>query len=436
MLAQIFHELLGNVDSNTVRAVVIVSERYIFAFAFEVDSQTTFVTDHFHFRVTDGSQRVGNDRKAGDTGCADTFHISVMKPHLECFIRIFVVHVVNDLQSIDIDFCQPAHHLLVFLHHFVVIQILAGDRFETGSHLHTRFLVTSAIDRIQQALCQVGTSSEILHLLTDLHRRHTAGDTVIVAIVRTHQIVVLVLDGRGIDRYFCAEVFPVIRSIVEPKHRQVGFGCRAEVIQGMQITVRCLCHQRTAVNTLSAQRFSHPNRVAGEQVVVFRSTQETDNTQFDNKLVDQFLCLFFRQLAFANIFFDIDIEESRSTSERHGCSILILYGCQVSQIQELHGFAGILCRTCHIETITGTHFLKCFQRFDLLRYLLTALNDFFCQFLYIETFLETFLFFDQDLGSVQRYTTVITDDTSASVGIRQPGNDGGTTCRNHLVCIG
>ena len=359
-----------------------------------------------------------------------------MKPHFECFIRIFVVHVVNDLQCIDIDFSQPAHHLLVFLHHFIVIQIFAGDRLEAGSHLHARFLVTSAIDRIQQALCQVGTSSEILHLLTDLHRRHTAGDTVIVAIVRTHQIVVLVLDGGGIDRYFRTEVFPVIRCIVEPKHRQVGFGRRAEIIQGMQITVRCLCHQRTAVNTLSAQRFCHPNRITGEQVVVFRSTQETDNTQFDNKLVDQFLCLFFRQLAFTNILFDIDIEERGSTSERHGRSILILYGSQVSQIQILHSFAGILGRACHIETITGTHFLKCFQRFDLFRYLLTALNDLFRQFLDIETFLETFLLFDQDLSSVQRHTAVITDDTSASVSIRQSGDNGRTACSYHLVRIG
>ena len=424
MLAQIFHKLLSNVDSNTVRAVVIVSERYIFAFAFEVDSQTAFVTDHFHFCVTDGSQRIGNDRKAGDTGCADTFHIPVMESHFECFIRIFVVHVVDDLQCIDIDFSQPAHHLLVFLHHFIVIQVFAGDRFETGSHLHARFLVTSAIDRIQQALGQVGTGSEILHLLADLHRRHTAGDTVVVAIVRTHQVVVLVLDGGGIDRYFRTELFPVVRCIVEPKHRQVRFGSRAEVIQGMQIAVRCLCHQRAAVNTLSAQRFSHPNRVAGEQIVVFRRTQETDNTQFDDKLVDQLLCLLFRQLAFADILFDIDIEESRSTSERHGRSILVLYGSQVSQIQELYGFAGILCRTCHVETITGTHFLKCFQRFDLFRYLLTALDDFFRQFLDVETFLETFLFFNQDPGSVQRHTAVVTDDTSAPVSIRQSRDDG------------
>ena len=186
----------------------------------------------------------------------------------------------------------------------------------------------------------------------------------------------------------------------------------------MQIAARSLCHQRAAVDALPAQRFGHPNRVAGEQVVVFRCTQETDNTQFDDKLVDQLLCFLFRQLAFAEILFDINIEECGSTSERHGRSILVLYGSQVSQIQELHGFAGIFCRTGHIETITGTHFLEGFQCLDLFRYLLTAPDDFFRQLLDIETFLEMFLFFDQDPGTVQRHTAIVTDDTSAAVGIR------------------
>ena len=46
-----------------------------------------------------------------------------------------------------------------------------------------------------------------------------------------------------------------------------------------------------------------------------------------------------------------------------------------------------------------------------------------------------FLFFDQDPGTVQRHTAVVTDDTSAAVGIRQPRNDGRTARSHHLVRI-
>ena len=145
--------------------------------------------------------------------------MTVVQAHLECFVSILIVHIMNDLQSIDIYFRQPAHHLFVFLHYFVVIEVFAGDRLESRSHLYARTFVTSSIDRVQQTFSQVGTCTEILHLLTDLHRRHTAGNTIIISIIRTHQVVVLILDSGSIDRNLRTETFPVFRSIVEPQYR-------------------------------------------------------------------------------------------------------------------------------------------------------------------------------------------------------------------------
>ena len=46
-----------------------------------------------------------------------------------------------------------------------------------------------------------------------------------------------------------------------------------------------------------------------------------------------------------------------------------------------------------------------------------------------------FLFSDQDFRTVKCYTAVVTDNTSASVSIRQAGDDSGTACCKHFICI-
>ena len=126
----------------------------------------------------------------------------------------------------------------------------------------------------------------------------------------------------------------------------------------MQVTEASLRHQRAAVDAHSAQRFRHPYRVAGKQVVIFGRTQEPYDTQFDDHLVHQFLCFLLRQFSVADVFLYINVEERRSTPYGHGRTVLVLYSGQISQIYELHGFAGILGRTGHIEPVCGTHLLK------------------------------------------------------------------------------
>ena len=102
VLTQIFHELLGDLYSDTIRTIVVITERNIFALTFEINRQATLVTDHTYFRITDSSQRIGNDRKTGDTCRTDTLYISIVKRHLECLICVFIMHKMNDIYCINI----------------------------------------------------------------------------------------------------------------------------------------------------------------------------------------------------------------------------------------------------------------------------------------------------------------------------------------------
>ena len=119
-----------------------------------------------------------------------------MERHLKCLVIVLVVHVVDDMQSIGIGAGQPTHHLLKLLHHHIVVQHIVGDGCISGSYLVTAALIATTVDGIEQALGQVGTSAEELHLLTYLHRRYAASDAVVVTVIHTHEVVILVLDGR------------------------------------------------------------------------------------------------------------------------------------------------------------------------------------------------------------------------------------------------
>ena len=148
VLTQIFHELLGDLYSDTIRTIIVITERNIFALTFEINRQATLVTDHTYFRITDSSQRIGNDRKTGDTCRTDTLYIPIVKRHLECLIRVFIMHIMDYLQGVHIHFRQPAHHLLILSHHLIVFQILAANRLEHRGYLYAAALIPSSVDRI------------------------------------------------------------------------------------------------------------------------------------------------------------------------------------------------------------------------------------------------------------------------------------------------
>ena len=112
-----------------------------------------------------------------------------MQGHLQTFVGIFVVHVMDDVHGIDIHAGQPLHHCFKLVEHIVVGEIFTRDRSLLGRYLIAGDLVAAAIDSIEQTLGEVGTRAEELHLLAHQHRRHTTSDRAIIAPGAAHDVV-------------------------------------------------------------------------------------------------------------------------------------------------------------------------------------------------------------------------------------------------------
>ena len=214
-----------------------------------------------------------------------------MKSHLCSLIAVFVMHVVDDVECIDIHVCLPLHHIHEFAVNIVIVKHIACYRTVLRTNLLLCNFVDTAVQRIEQALCKVCTSAEELHLLTDDHGRYAACDTVVVAVCHAHQIIVLVLDRRSLDGHLCAVSLPVLRKPCRPEYCQVRLWAGSEVCQCIQITEGHLCYHRTSVNADTAEGLCHPYRIAGKDLVVFRCTCKFDAAQLHDEVVNELLDL-------------------------------------------------------------------------------------------------------------------------------------------------
>ena len=155
--------------------------------------------DDLDLGILDGRERVEGNRQAGHAVCQIDAGIRVDECHLRLLVVVLVVHILDEVQHVDVQAGQPVQHLDVLGQHFVVVQVLAGDGRIVGAALLVVLLVHAAVDGVQQALGQVGAGAEELDLLADGLVGHAAGDAVVVAAAHlAHQVVVLVLDGAGV----------------------------------------------------------------------------------------------------------------------------------------------------------------------------------------------------------------------------------------------
>ena len=76
-----------------------------------------------------------------------------------------------------------------------------------------------------------------------------------------------------------------------------GSGGGPKVVERLQEAEAGLGHQRPAVVAHAADRFRHPGRVAGEQIVIFGRPQESDDAELDDEIVDDLLRLLLGQRA-------------------------------------------------------------------------------------------------------------------------------------------
>ncbi|CHF94487.1 Uncharacterised protein [Salmonella enterica subsp. enterica serovar Typhi] len=363
-----------------------------------------------------------------------------MQRHQRGFVAVLVVHVVDNVQCGDILFSQPVHEVIHAIHHFVEVQNIAFDRFGFRTNLHFQFFINAAVDCVQHGFRQVCTRAEELHLFTNDHRAYTACDSVVIVVeVRTHQVIVLVLQRRGVDGDFSGELLEVQRQFFRPQNGDVRLRRRPHGVQGVQETEAVFGDQSTAINAHTADRFGCPNRVAGEQFIIFRSTQEANHTQFHDQVVNHFLCVLLGDFACFQVTFDVRIQEGGYTTEGHCCAVLRFNRSQVTEVSPLDCFLSVSRRARDIAAVFSCHFFDLTQSAVLFSDFFTQTDSRFQIYAVFQIGLQRRklreFVFHQVVDTVQRYATVVTDDTATAIRIRQTGQHAGLTATQDVRSI-
>ena len=351
MLLDLLHEGLQQPDRDVIRTVVIVSIAREVTLDLIVDHEPCLVADRLDLCILDRRDGIHDMGEPGDTGCECSSDIGIDECHLGCLIVVLVMHVLDQVQDVDIESCQPVQHKIVLVHNLIVVQILGGDRCQLRSDLHVaallveELLILSAVDRIQQCLCKVCTRTEELHLLAGLRCGHTAADAVIVAPDRTHDIVILILNRGGIHRDLRSIAAEVLRQLLRVKDGKVRLRSRSHVLEGMQEAEIISGHHVTAVHAKARNLQGCPDRITGEQLVVGRDSRKLDHTELHDQMVDQLLSLLLGDLSGSKVSADIDIQEGGNAADGHCRPVLGLDCSQVSEIEPLDSLMGILSRS-------------------------------------------------------------------------------------------
>ncbi|CDF21973.1 uncharacterized protein BN736_01705 [Prevotella sp. CAG:617] len=161
---------------------------------------------------------------------------------------------MDDVHGLVVHAGNLLEHFLVVADYFFKVQRIAGEDGDSLYHYGTGVFAASAIDGQQQGFSQVTAGSEELYLLTDGLIAYAAGNSVVVASAYfTHEVVVFVLDGAGVNRYLGAEALEAFGQFGTPQNGHVGFWRRTKVVKCLQETERGLRHLGTAVVEASAQ---------------------------------------------------------------------------------------------------------------------------------------------------------------------------------------
>ena len=201
-------------------------------------------------------------------------------------------------------------HLFVVGHHFFKVQFVGRQHRNALNHHCAGIFTSAAVYCKQQSLGQIRTRSEELDLTAYGLIAHTACYTVVITIAHlAHQVIVFILYGAGVHTYLRTKILEPFWQIGTPEHCHVRLGARAEIVEGLQEPERCLGHFHTAIIETSSKRFRHPCGISGKYIIVRRHAQMTHHTEFDHKLVYQFLGESLVNFTVSQIIFDKNIKK-------------------------------------------------------------------------------------------------------------------------------
>ena len=420
---------------DQVHAVVVVPKLREVALHLKVADIALFVADHLHLRIFDRAERVGDDRKPRHAKRHQPLDVGVVQRHLNLLVGVFVVHIVDDVHRVDIEVAEPLAVEGETLHHLVVIQDVALERLHLRPNLSAGVLVVPAVHRKKQELGQVASRAEELHLLSDLHGRNAAGDRVVVAVNRAHQVVALILNRVGVDRNLRAEPLKVFGKLLRPEDGEVRFGRRAEVVKGVENPVGVFGDERNAVFADAADRLGDPHRVAPKQLVVLGRAQMARHPQLHHHVVHQFLRRPFGEDAADEVALDVNIEEGADPSQRHRRAVLLLNRGEIGEVHPLDRLPRVFCRAAHVVTVHRGHFLEPSKEGDLLIQLFEKADVVLPHPVFALLRFVLFLFLDQLIHAVERNPAVVADDSPTAISVRKPGQDADLSRGKHLVGV-
>ena len=331
---------------------------------------------------------------------------------------------------------EPLHHAVEFRRHVVEIEHVGGHRRARRRYLVARHLVAAAVDGVEQRLREVHPGAEELHLLSEAHGGDAAGDAIVVAPVRPHQVVVLVLQGRGVATHLDAVALEGGRQVSRPQDRYVRLGCGTEIGERMQHAVAALGHQRLSVEIHAADAFGRPVRVAAEQGIVVGRTQEAHDAELLDELVPQLLGAGLIQHAILEIAFDVDIEKGRDAADRHGRAVRFLHGPEIGKVGPLDRLMRVRSRPPDVAIVELAHLGEVLQRAHLLGQLLAHPDHLVGRPHVVDLGAFGALCVEQPVHPVERDTTIVADDAAAAVGVGQPGDDPGLAAFHDFGRIG
>mmetsp|Transcript_16360 Transcript_16360/g.19618 ORF Transcript_16360/g.19618 Transcript_16360/m.19618 type:complete len:366 (-) Transcript_16360:861-1958(-) len=318
-LLELAGEGVKEVSSDLVHPVVVVAVGREVALYLEFGGDAPLVADGRHLGVLDRREGVGGGGEPGHPEGHEALDLAVVQGHLQALVGVLVVHVVNHVHRVDVELREPLDGRPVALHDLLVPQDAAprplGDGGEPRPDLRAGDLVHALVDSIQQELGEVAAGPEELHLLADVHRAHAAGDAVVVAEPRSHEIVVLVLDAAHRNGALRAEPLEVLREPLAPEDSEIGLGAWAEIVERLENSIARLCDTGLAFLVKSTNDQCDPLRIAGKEFVVLRGAEVTHKAQLDHEVVDDLLGIALTEHAVRKVFLEILVEKAIYSSK-------------------------------------------------------------------------------------------------------------------------
>src|SRR5690554_4195295 len=420
-LLQQFIEVSRYFLSKNIYPVVVVAVAGKVPFYFEVGRNACFVTHHLHFSVLDGRQRIGYDAESRRPVGQVDLGIGIHQSHLQLLVVILVVHVVDDVHGVVVHTSHLFHSQAEVAHDFLQIEEVGLYFGNVVEHLFSGHFAAPAVDGQEQGLGQIGTRPEKLNLFADFLKRHTTSNAVVVAVTGAlHQIVVLVLNGRGVDGYLGTEFLEAFGQTVRPQNGHVGLGGGTEIVQGLQEAEGGLGYLVATVGQTTTDGFGNPGGVAGKYFVVGIHAQMAHHTQLHHKLVDQLLGIVLVDKSQLQIVLHINIQKGRYIAQRHGGTILFLDGSEVRQVNPLYSFLRALGGARQVQAINGSQLPQLSQCLNLFGHFLAETNALVGHGTNQAQHIQL-LGFDQAIGTIEGHASVIANDATTGIIIGQSG---------------